>query len=130
MLLTERNTISHRYPCIVDRTMYGGPAGDTTAVLYLADLVAGSALYGQGPFTRNPIICQLVPATAIGVNERDATAGRSTARSLRPTVVRSLQAGAVAFDATGRSVTRVTAGVYFVREGPSAIAVRKVVMTR
>jgi len=137
VLLTERNTVSHRYPCVVDRTMNGGPAGDTVTVLFLADQVAGSALYNQGPFTRNPVICQFVPAPLIGVSERDATASRPAARGLLPTIMRRLPAGAVAFDAMGRMVVNPKPGVYFVRtepsaasRQPSAVIVRKVVIQK
>jgi hypothetical protein len=52
------------------------------------------------------------------------------------TVVRGLPVGGAVFDATGRGVTRTKPGVYFVRSEPSAVsgkpsavAVRKVVLT-
>ncbi|MCX6841454.1 MAG: hypothetical protein NTX53_04105 [candidate division WOR-3 bacterium] len=63
----------------------------------------------------------------------------SSAYSSRPaaTVMRSLPAGAVAFDATGRRVVNPRPGVYFVRSEPSAVSrqpsavtVRKVVLQR
>jgi hypothetical protein len=133
-LLTERNTLSHRYPCIVDRMLNGGMAGDTVAVLYLADQIAGSALYSQGPFTFNPVICQFVPASVIGVSEQDAAVGRPTAPNLLSTVMRRLPVGATAFDAMGRWVLEPRLGIYFVRdEGQGtkdAGRTRKVVVTK
>jgi hypothetical protein len=54
------------------------------------------------------------------------------ATNVRPTVVRSLPAGVVVFDATGRRVLNPNAGVYFVAVGGerSAVSVRKVVLQR
>jgi len=69
LLLTERNTISHRFPCIVDR-MIGNPPEDTICVLYLMDQVAGFFVQGEGPATPNPVICQFVPTHPHGVAER------------------------------------------------------------
>jgi hypothetical protein len=57
-------------------------------------------------------------------------------RNVRPTVVRSLPAGAVAFDAMGRRVMNPRSGIFFVQEPsavsgkPSAVTVRKVVIQR
>ncbi len=133
VLLTERNTLSHRYPCVVDRMMDGNPADDTVAVVYLADQVAGSALYGQGPFTSNPVICQFVPAGVIGIGEAKPEGARSAVRILWPTVVRGLPPGAVAFDAMGRRVASPKAGIYFIRvdsREPSAVSCCKVILQR
>ncbi len=54
-------------------------------------------------------------------------------RDVRPTVIRSLPAGVVAFDAMGRRVLNPRAGICFVREAQAqaqAQAVRKVIVTR
>jgi hypothetical protein len=68
LLVTERNTISHRFPCIIDR-MVGSPTDDTICVLYLMDQVAGFFIYNEGPATPNPAICQFIPSTYVGVAE-------------------------------------------------------------
>jgi hypothetical protein len=52
-------------------------------------------------------------------------------RKLLPTVIRSLPAGAVAFDAMGRRVANPRSGIYFVREAHAqAQAARKVIIQR
>jgi hypothetical protein len=51
--------------------------------------------------------------------------------NVRPTVIRSLPQGAVAFDAMGRRVLNPQSGIFFVHEAQAqAQAVRKVVITR
>jgi hypothetical protein len=59
---------------------------------------------------------------------------QATGRKLEATVVRSLSAGAVAFDAIGRRVLNPKSGVYFLRQASSvkhgAPSVTKVVITR
>jgi hypothetical protein len=68
----------------------------------------------------------------------DDPSRRTQASSRKPsaTVIRSLQRGAVALDATGRRVVNPRSGVFFVREPlaaggkPSAVPVRKVVIQR
>jgi hypothetical protein len=53
--------------------------------------------------------------------------------SARPTVIRSLPPGTVAFDAMGRRVLSSEPGVYFLREAQAqaqARAIRKVVITK
>jgi photosystem II stability/assembly factor-like uncharacterized protein len=67
-----------------------------------------------------------------GIRESGVGSGRSGARS-EPTVMRSLPAGTVAFDALGRRVLNPRPGVYFVREAQAqaqAHALRKVLITR
>jgi len=133
VLLTEPNTASHRYPCIVDRMVNGETAGDTVVVLYLADQIAGSALYSQGPFTLNPVICQFVSGPPIGVSECDGARRRPMSRGSQPSVVRGLPTGSAVFDAMGRRVANPRSGIFFVREAQTqaqAQAVRKIVVTR
>ena len=60
---------------------------------------------------------------------------RVLSHGLRPTVIRSLPQGAVAYDATGRKVVNPRSGVYFVSEEPQTSSrtpqdVRKVILQR
>ncbi len=72
--ITQRNTLSHRFPCIIDRMVDGGPREDTAVVLYLQDLVVGSGVNGQGPCTYNPMVCHFVPSNVLtGVHEERGT---------------------------------------------------------
>ncbi len=64
--LTEKNSSSHRFPCIMDRALPGDPY-DTVCVLYLKDSVAGFFVQGEGPATFNPVMCQFVPTDYDGV---------------------------------------------------------------
>jgi hypothetical protein len=132
-MLTDRNTVSHRFPCI-GRVLPGSMDYDSAIVLYEMDQVAGFASYGQGSYTFNPVVCQFARLQYYGVSDKGA-AGRESARGLRPTVVRSLPDGAVVFDAMGRRVVSAKPGVYFVREEPQASShkpqdIRKVVVQR
>ncbi len=146
LLVTERNTFSHRYPCIIDR-MVGSPSDDTVCVLYLMDSIAGSFVMGDGPASPNPVICQFIPSTCVGVSESP----KPQASSFRPpvTVIRgvlnlqsatcNLQSETVLLDPAGRKVldlhpgendvSRLPPGVYFVR-GVQGQGVAKVVITR
>jgi hypothetical protein len=150
MLLTGRNTISHRFPCIIDRVLPGDPL-DTVCVLYLMDKAAGFYVQGEGPATDNPVVCQFVyPPEA--TSEEPRTAGRTI--DLGPTIARgALMIGdrghgtgdrADLLDVSGRKVvelhpgandvSRLVPGVYFVREGPGTRGqglgkTRKVVLT-
>jgi hypothetical protein len=73
-----------------------------------------------------------VDVLGVGENSRP----RASSRKLAATVIRSLPAGVVAFDATGRRVLNPKSGVFFVQERsaasgePSAATVRKVVISR
>jgi len=147
LLLTERNTVSHRFPCIVDRSVAGNP--DTVCVEYLVDQVAGFFVMGEGPATANPVICQFVPAYIDGVADTQCIQEPGIYKVI-PTIVRGvLMLGAgdsrqntgyrrELVDVTGRqvmelhagaNVTRALApGVYFVREEPRAV--RKVLVVR
>jgi hypothetical protein len=145
--LTARNTVSHRFPCIIDRLLTGAP--DTICVLYLKDSVAGFFVQGEGPATANPVICQFVPTYTDGVADTRHIQEPGIYK-VTPTIVRGvLMLGAgysgqsagyrvELVDATGRkvmelhagaNVTRALApGVYFVREEPRAV--RKVLVVR
>ena len=68
-LVTERNTFSHRFPSIVDRMLSGGPSEDTAGILYMRDEVAGFFVQNEGPATSNPMVCQFIPSTLVGVKE-------------------------------------------------------------
>ncbi len=138
LLVTERNTLSHRFPCIIDR-MVGSPSEDTICLLYLMDQVAGFFIYNEGLATANPVVCQFIPSTYVGIAENR----KPQASSFKPraTIVRGVlelrglgtRAGladnpvmsrAVLLDAAGREVlelhpgandvSRFAPGVYFV----------------
>jgi len=132
LLVTERNTFSHRFPSIVDRMVSGGPSEDTICILYMMDSVAGFRVQSEGPATFNPVVCQFIPSPLVGAKETPG--GNVRATDVRPTIVRRLPVGSVAFDAMGRRVVSAKPGVYFVRdEGRGAGDVgrtRKVVVQR
>jgi hypothetical protein len=148
--VTERNTSSHRFPCIVDRM--GSDWTDSISVLYLMDQVAGFFVMGEGAATPNPVICQFLPATLYGLAEslgRSVTNYGPTATFMRSVLMigdRGPTTGdrAELLNAAGRKVMELhpgandvrslAPGVYFVREEPQASggkpqAVRKVVLT-
>ena len=102
---------------------------------------------GDGPldFTWNPAQNRVYVANYYGSSIsvlRDSMTGieedpkpQALSRKLTVTVIRSLPAGAVAYDAMGRRALNPKPGVYFVREESQAAglkpqAVRKVVVTR
>jgi hypothetical protein len=150
--LTERNTSSHRFPCIIDHMMSGEPAEDTICVLYLMDQAAGFFVQGEGPATPNPVICQFVPANLDGLAERPTpfvTSAQPMATVVRgalmlPRDMTELPGNSdrvprpILLDAAGRKVlflhpgandvSRLSPGVYFVRaEGRGARAFKVVV---
>ncbi len=151
LLVTGRNTNSHRFPCVIDRMVAGDPSEDTICVLYLMDQVAGFFVMGEGPATSNPGICQFIPSTYVGVAE----VPKSQASSFKPaaTIVRGVlflpeaashkpQAASL-LDAAGRKVAdlqpgandvrALAPGVYFVHEARAqaqAQASRKVVIQK
>jgi hypothetical protein len=149
LLVTERNTFSHRFPCVIDRMVSGGPSEDTICVLYLMDQVAGFFVYNQGPATPNPVICQFIPSPLVAVKETpNAEVRMTTAATLVHGVLRlpvspfSLRTSL--FDMTGRQVmalrpgpndiSRLAPGVYFVRQASGVkregSSIRKVVVAR
>jgi hypothetical protein len=158
-LVTDRNTNSHRFPCIIDRMVAGDPSEDTICVLYLADQVAGFFVMGEGVATPNPVICQFIPSQLDAVAETKCIQVPSICKMT--TIVggvlwmpgfgtrselperNSVMSCAVLLDATGRKVmelhpgandVRVLApGVYFVRAAsrePSAASCSKVMIVR
>jgi len=133
MLVTERNTYSHRFPCVADRTVSGGPSQDTVCVLYMMDSVAGFFVQNEGPATRNPVVCQFITTSKVGSQDRDQT--QAPGGKPQATIVRALPSDAVAFDVTGRRVLSPKPGVYFVAEGVGARGqglgrIRKVIVQR
>jgi hypothetical protein len=148
LLVTERNTYSHRFPSIIDRMVSGEGPGDVLCVLYLMDSVAGFFVQNEGPATLNPVVCQFIP-TWPGVQETPNAEVRTTNAA---TVVRDVlfweaygtrhtAYGAELLDNAGRKVLdlkpgandvhSLAPGVYFVREAQArAQGVRKVVLTR
>lgn len=120
--LTPENTVSHRFPCVIDR-----PGLDTVGVAYMMDSMAGFNVLTQGVCSRNPIVVQWVAAQTIGVAEGtnpgafDVRAGTTIVRG-----VLRIASRAELVDATGRRVTglqpganelrHLSPGVYFVRE--------------
>jgi hypothetical protein len=151
VLVTERNSFSHRFPSIVDRMIPGGPSEDTICISYMIDSISGFFVEGEGPVSFNPIVCQFIASPLVGVKEVAGDELRVT--NVWPTIVRGelyMQAcgirhtayGAELLDAIGRKVldlhsgandvSRLAPGVYFVREAQAqaqAQAIRKVVLT-
>ncbi|MEO0085282.1 MAG: hypothetical protein ABIK37_01485 [candidate division WOR-3 bacterium] len=111
--ITPENTVSHRFPCVVDR-----PFPDSVCITYMMDSMAGFYVQGQGRISRNPIVCQWVPSASAGIDERKPAG--NVAKSTGPTVVkgdRHLQlpvsarrSRAVVVDAVGRRVTGMEPG--------------------
>ncbi|MEO0080987.1 MAG: hypothetical protein ABIL25_01685 [candidate division WOR-3 bacterium] len=144
--LTEPNTTSKRFPCVIDRMNE-----DTLRVLYLVDIVAGFFVYGEGPVTRNPLVVQHVPITAGAVAE-ERYAQYAVRNTPGPTIVRGslflpsalLSTRYSLLTPDGRKVMELqpgkndlrnlAPGVYFVREEGSRgqnvgdSAIRKVVV--
>jgi len=150
LLVTERNTFSHRFPSIVDRMVPGGPSEDTVCILYMIDSISGFFVQSEGPVSFNPIVCQFIASPLVGAKEVTNDELRVTNA---PTIIRGVLRLPVSpftihtslFDMTGRQVmtlkpgandvTRLSPGVYFVRSEPSAVsgepsAVAKVVISR
>jgi hypothetical protein len=154
LLVTKRNTFSHRFPSIVDRVVSGVPSEDTICILYLMDEVAGFFVQNEGPATPNPVICQFIPSPLVGAEET-MNDERGT-MNVGPTIVRGVlrlpearsekrEARSELLDISGRKVLELrpgpndvrslAPGVYFVRPEPSAAsrqapAVSKIVTTR
>jgi hypothetical protein len=142
LLVTERNTFSHRFPCVTDRMVAGGPSEDTICVLYLMDSVAGFFVYDQGPATPNPVICQFIPSPLVGTEE---VAGCGLRVASSATIVRGVllfeargekrEERGELLDAMGRKVlkpgandvSRLSPGIYFVH---ARSAIRKIIVTR
>lgn len=139
-MITGINSVSHRYPCVMDFV-----SQDTVCVLYLMDLVAGANILGQGPLTANPVACQFVATGLIraGVSERgDARLERGRASIVRGMLTVSTAADRrfplALRDVSGRTVARLRAGpndvsrlapgVYFVVSGPDAGSIWRVVI--
>lgn len=150
-LVTERNTFSHRFPCVIDRMVAGDP-DDTVCVLYLKDSVAGFFVQNEGPATPNPVICQFFVLPPPGVAAQRIQS--PSIYKMTPTIVRGvLKLGADSgqhlacreelLDAAGRKVldlrpgandvSRFPRGVYFVRAAgrePSAVSCSKILVVR
>ncbi len=75
--ITERNTTSHRFPCIIDYL-----SGDTVYIAYMIDLHAGFFVQGGGPVTNNPIVVHKLPL--MGIEEAPGAMLRSLELSARP----------------------------------------------
>ena len=60
--LTDPDQSSKRFPCIADRMK-----GDSCLITYLVDLIAGSAVLGQGDASNNPVVVQRLPKTSLFV---------------------------------------------------------------
>jgi hypothetical protein len=141
-LLTDANTVSHRFPCISDLQV-GGSLVDTVVVEYLMDLCAGFEVQSQGPLTENPVVCQFFPAFEVLPGVAEAGPVKSE-RRFGPTLVRGilrLEGGgqAALVDALGRrvmslrdganDVSRLAPGIYFVR-GQGRGASERIVIAR
>uniref|UniRef100_A0A7C4GGP0 Exo-alpha-sialidase n=1 Tax=candidate division WOR-3 bacterium TaxID=2052148 RepID=A0A7C4GGP0_UNCW3 len=136
--LTPENTVSHRFPCVVDR-----PGLDSVGVTYLMDLQAGFIVQGQGSATANPVVFHWVPAALLGVElfattepvqgRPGTTVVRGVLNMERQSGVGGSWAGAGLYDVRGRKVmelapgvndvSRLAPGVYFA--GPASGAGRR-----
>ena len=150
VLVTERNTFSHRFPSIIDRMVYGGSTEDTICVQYLMDSVAGFFVQNEGPATSNPVICQFIPSPLVGASEVTSYGLRvaSSATMVRGVLVfeargEKREARGELLDISGRKVLdlkpgandvhSLAPGVYFVRAVSRellAVSCRKVVISR
>jgi hypothetical protein len=156
-LITERNTVSHRFPCIVDYS-----SDSEFHVLYMDDLVAGFVVQGQGPATFNPIVAHRWDPTGIeeaengesGIQKGEATLVRGVlllaglghnpgrGHDPNPPGIRDRVPSPMLLDAAGRrvmelrpganDVSGLAPGVYFVLmvNGEGRMANSKVVLTR
>jgi len=147
-LVTERNTNSHRFPCVIDRMVAGDPSEDTICVLYLMDQVAGFFVQNEGPATPNPVICQFFVLPPPGVAAQRIQS--PSICKMTPTIVRGVLmmgqrlmadgSGPELVDATGRKVmdlhpganevSRLAPGVYFVRQASGVTRDAPSVVTR
>jgi hypothetical protein len=135
VLVTGRNSFSHRFPSISDRMVSGEGPSDVLPILYLMDSVAGFFVQNEGPATFDPVVCQFVP-TWMGVQEAPSGEGRMA--NVGPTILSGAAgskglASTVIFDVMGRRVLKLRSGVYFVRAVSgklSAAGCQKVVVTR
>jgi hypothetical protein len=146
LMVTERNTFSHRFPSIVDRMVPGGPSEDTICIRYEMDSVAGFFVEGEGPVTNNPVICQFIPSPLVGAKETPNAEVRTP--NCLPTIVRGMLrlpmspalCPEVLLDIAGRrvlclhpgpnDVSRLRPGVYFVSGQGAGDKGRKVIVTR
>ncbi len=62
--ITDRSSVSHRFPSIIDRFN-----GDTLYIFYQIDQHAGFFVQGQGPCTNNAMVVHKVPVTT-GIKEQ------------------------------------------------------------
>jgi hypothetical protein len=92
----------------------------------------GVALTGEYIYVADGSMLLILQYYQSGVEE--SSGPRVLSHGLRPTVIRSLPQGAVAFDATGRKVMNPRAGVYFLRDkergAGGAGETRKVILQR
>ena len=95
LLVTERNTFSHRFPSIVDRMIPGGPSEDTVCILYMIDSISGFFVQSEGPATFNPMVCQFIPSSLLGAEE--TMNDELGTMNVGPTIVR----GVLPFEARG-----------------------------
>ncbi|MBM3322893.1 T9SS type A sorting domain-containing protein [candidate division WOR-3 bacterium] len=88
VMITRQSTTSHRFPCMVDLAIPGGPDPDTIVVLYEDDSVAGfkSGPNPTGPWSHNPYIAHKVPVDAIVTGVAEGASRPGEARSQKPEV--------------------------------------------
>lgn len=129
--LTDRTTVSNRFPSIADPVV-----NDTVMVIYEQDLQAGFVIQGQGTATLNPFVVQKIPY--VGIAETPGAVPTRVELSARPNPVTGRanisyalpRSGAVSlqvFDAAGRPVQtlvdgRVGAGRYTATWDASTVA--------
>lgn len=138
LCITDSNTVSHRFPSMVDVVM----PGDTVTVRYLMDLEAGFVVQGQGRHTENPVVVQFVPAELLGVkaDEQTQAAGtrlgptivcatlrteRQPEGALRPELVNATGRRVMKLKAGENDLTRLAPGVYFLMESGPVAGARK-----
>lgn len=105
-LITSRNTVSHRFPCIVDyhETF-------EFQVLYMDDLIAGFVVQGQGRATRNPIIAHRWNPLSLETESAPTGFGRATILRGAPVITPAKSDVRYSvFDASGRQVRELGRG--------------------
>ena len=114
--LTERGTVSHRFPCVMDWMESAG--GDHLRIIYMVDQVAGFFVQGEGDPTPNPVVVQSIELS--GVEEGPAGTAESSFR-LKPNpsggrveiefgIERSQDVRLDVLDSGGRLVVRLEQG--------------------
>ena len=118
MKLTRGGSVSHRFPCIIDRM----PEDWDLAVCYLVDQHAGFFQYGEGPATDNPVVVNWRMVLGVEESEHQRLPGEVGLQGR--TVLRGTDLARIdcrVLDIQGRDVTeekaRLAPGIYFIGKG-------------